>query len=84
MVANKGAVRRRRRRRWRSWFPALVLLAASAGAAAGFVALLRVHPTTFWTVLGMVVSVVLACSGLLTLAVLTFFVVALNKWGSNK
>ena len=82
MVANKGISRGRKRSRL--WLPALVLLAVSAGAVAGFMALLRVHPTTFWTVLGMAVSAVLACSGLLALAVLTIFVVALNKWASNK
>ena len=79
MVANKGVGRRQKRLRLRPCLPALVLLAVSAGAVAGFIALLRVHPTTFWTVLGMAVSAVLACSGLLTLAVLTIFVVALNR-----
>ena len=82
MVANRGAGRGRKRSRL--WFPALALLAVSASAVAGFLALLRLHPTTFWTVLGMAVSAVLACSGLLALAVLTFFVIALNRWGSNK
>jgi hypothetical protein len=82
MVAKKGVGRRRWRLRLS--LPALALLAASTGAVTGFIALLRVHPTTFWTVLGMAVTAVLACSGLLALAVLTLFVVALNQWASNK
>jgi hypothetical protein len=82
MVAKQGVGRRRWRLRLS--LPALALLSASTGAVAGFIALLRVHPTTFWTVLGMAVTAVLACSGLLALAVLTLFVVALNQWASNK
>ena len=44
----------------------------------------RIGPRTPWQVVGLVVGVVAAVVGLLLLAFVVWFMVALSQWGDNK